>query len=387
VVSKSNMDKYQQKSNFISKIYGISLYMEPKKYEFFEFEAYIIYDRNNPKRKFIISNEYGTDFITTDTFKLYYSKWGENNSGPYVFINHGLMDKRILWNNIIRYLILVGFRVVLFDMLGVGKSTKPIFNNKEKIEKLRWKYDIYYVEGLVNYLIGTSDNFIFISQGWGNGILKKYLERFGQRVLWFACFDDTIHINTIELLSKCSFLPLDLDKKVINNYIPASLGTFQDIIKNKEYNIRIILRELTCKNDDLSLSDEFPIQLDPYLFFKSIIDRAFIMLNTNDILPYHSQKNKDGIRYTKIKNYGIFFSEKMISNRYKFWMPNSRIYNVIHRGNSEEIANQLIEFHNLIFPPGRLNSLPAKYIGFGDFINGNEEEEVKHYLKLYNSLI
>ncbi len=403
--------------------------VEPTMIEMFGFDAYLIYDPQNPNRLFSVATDDGMNKTMTKQFKIAFTRWGwgRNNTGPFVLIGHGVPANQTQWWDVARLLAMVGFRVVTFDMLTMGWSTKPLFDNKEKMEKLRWVHDKYYVNWLADVVFGVGSKFVYIADDWGTGILHKYMETFGNRLLWAGDQDGirggAYPVPEIEDIGQASMLPMDERPQVLAGKIPPAPGSFQmamgganssltQILKtmahtsSKKFNqwsMRPILRPFFSVDYERNATDPrgaaAPFNMPHKNFaLKSMADRAIASLRSGDLSPYHPYKNPGGIRYSQIEVNLMLWSgeyDNMMSSnqrlRYKYWMPKSRVLTqeVPRAGHfsgvdqPKWIATMIIEFHSFLFRPGKPNSLPKPFLGFDGIFKGNEEKEAAAYEKLY----
>ena len=400
----------------------------PTKIEFYQFNAFEIYDPNHSNRLFTVATEDGLNKEMTKIFKIAFSRWGWNNTGPCILINHGVPSNQTQWWAVVRLLTMVGFRVVTFDMLTMGWSTKPLFSNQEKLEKLRWDHDKHYVEGLANHVFGEDTKFIYLSDDWGAGIMHKYMETRWDRLLWVGDQDGirggAYPVPEIEDIGQASMLPMDENPDVIAGKMPPSPGSFQmamgsanqtftQILKTMAYreyekydqlSMRPILRPFFSVDYERNATDPRgaagPFNMPHKNFaLKSMADRAIAALRNGDLMPYHPRKNPRGIKYAQIETNFLLWSgeyDNMMSRnqrfRYKYWMPRSRVLTqeIPRAGHfsgfdqPEKVATVIIEFHNFLFPPGTEHSLPIPFLGFDGNFKGNEEMESLAYRQLYN---
>ena len=404
---------------------------EPQELEYFEFNAATIYDPQNPGRQFDVATDDGFGRTTTDTFKIAYTRWGWNNTGPFVLVNHGVPANQTQWYELVRYLVRAGFRVVVFDMLCMGWSTKPLFLDvEERMEKLRWKYDPYYVEGLVNHVFGETSKFIYLADDWGTGIQNWYAYLFGnKRLIWLGSQDGieggSYPVSEIQGFGFATLLEMDEDPDVLSGKKPPKIGSFQFMMMSSGQTMVQILKsmahEAQWKYDQWSLRrtkrpfysvDYERNATDPrgratvltmppkFYALKSMVDRSAAALSGPDLLPFHSVKNPDGIKYTTITVPWFFWygeNDKMMSrnnrHRFKYWLPNARVFTALvpradHFSGFDQpiwVADMIINFHNDNYPPGTPGSLDVPYLGFDGIWKGNEKEEMAGYARLYMS--
>lgn len=422
-------------------LYGNPREVEPTGIEYIEIPAYQLYAPNNSNYKLYVATDDGMGRRLTDKLRIAYSKWyigtqwqvpggkkPSNQTGPYVLVNHGVPANQTQWYDVIRMLTLVGYRVVVFDMLCMGWSDKPLFQNpEEKKEKLRWDYDVPYVKALADHVFGKNTPFVYLADDWGTGIMYKFMELYSDRLLWAGDQDGirggAYPVPEIEDIGQASFLPMDERPDVLAGKIPPGAGSFQMAMGGANQGITQILKTMAHqsknKYDQWGMRDTlrpfFSVDyertyLDPrgpstpysmphkVFALKSMADRAGTALRSLDLMPYHSTKNPRGIKFTKIRTNFFLWSgehDKMMSRnqrlRYPYWMPNSRVFTALvpradHFSGVDQpkwIAEQIVAFHQLIYPPGRTGSLPGGFLGFQGIMKGNEREESPGYRKLY----
>ncbi len=408
---------------------------EPQELEYFEFDASTIYDPQNPGRQFDVASEDGFGRTKTNTFKIAYTRWGWNNSGPFVLINHGVPANQTQWYEVVRYLVRAGFRVVVFDMLCMGWSTKPLFlNMEERMEKLRWKYDPYYVEGLVKHVFGNNSKFIYLADDWGTGIQNWYayydaINTFNRpsRLLWLGSQDGieggSYPVSEIQGFGFATLLEMDEDPDVLSGKKPPKIGSFQFMLMSSGQTMVQILKSMAheahWKYDQWSLRrtkrpfysvDYERDATDPrgratvltmppkFYALKSMVDRSAAALSSPDLLPFHSVKNPDAIKYTMIRVPWFFWygeNDKMMSrnnrHRFKYWLPNSNVFTALvpradHFSGLDQpiwVADMIINYHTYNYPPGQPGSLKVPYLGFDGIWKGNEKGEMANYSHLY----
>ncbi len=408
-------------------LYGSPEAVEPKAVEYFSFEAYQIYDPRNPDRLFDVASDDGFRKVQTKIFKIAHTRWQKPGStGPHVLINHGVPANMTQWFKVARYLAMVGFRVVVFDMLTMGRSTKPLFNNEEKMEKLRWHMDVPYVNALADEVFGSGCPFIYLADDWGTGILHKYLEIYSDRSIWSGDQDGirggAFPISEVKAIGRASMLPMDERSEVLAGRIPPDPGSFQAVMGAADQTIVQILKTMTKRQDEVydrwglnSTLDPFfstdyerpatspkgianPVNM-PIKFYalKSMADRSGAALISTDLMPHHRRLNPGGIKYSQIRTILYLWSgenDNMMPRnqrlRYKEWLRNSRVFSALipragHFSGLDQpewIANNIIAFHNFLYPPGREGSLPAGFMGYSGIYKGNEREEAAAYRRL-----
>jgi pimeloyl-ACP methyl ester carboxylesterase len=409
-------------------LYGNPDEVKPNGISYYEFDAYKVYDPEIVDREYVVATDDGNSFVKTTKFKIAYSFWGRKNTGILMICIHGVPANQTQWYDVCRRLALVGYRVVALDMLTMGKSTKPLFDDEEKADKLRWIYDREYIRMMVDDLFGPKTKFIFAADDWGTAILQKFIEKYYDRVIFFYDQDGirggAYPVPEIEAIGRAALLPLDLREQFLKGLTTPAPGTFQDAMKGSDQTVTQILKTMAStaagKYDQWSMRSTLnpffdtdyerpdtdargayvPVKSPPKFFaLRSMADRAGYALRTSDLLPYHPEKNKDGIDFVSVKTYGLFMSgdqDKMMSRnvrfRYTYWMPQSRIFsdtipNADHFAGfdrPEYVATQIIAFHNFLIPPGNPGAVPKAFLGFDGIFKGNEREEAQGYDKLYS---
>jgi pimeloyl-ACP methyl ester carboxylesterase len=398
-------------------LYGDPRLVEPTEIEFMAFKAYQIYNPKNPDWTMYVASDDGMSKVKTDVLKIAYSRWEKPDStGPFLLINHGVPANQTQWYDIARMLALVGFRVVVFDMLCMGWSSKPLFENvEEKKEKLRWDYDVLYVDALADFVFGKDAKFVYMADDWGAGIMHKYMEKHYNRVLWFGDQDGirggAYPVPEIEDIGRASFLPMEKFIEAMgsaDSSITQTLKTmaFRSSKKYDQWSMRDILRPFFSQDYERTYLEKdgpgSPYSMPHKVYaLKSMADRAGTALISLDLMPFHKEKNPRGIKYADINTTLYLWSgenDNMMSRnqrfRYQYWMPNSRVFhNLIPRAGHfsgvdqpKRIATNVITFHQLLYPPGghaQEYTLPAGFLGFDGTMKGSEREESVNYEKLY----
>ncbi len=120
-------------------------------------------------------------------FDIFYRKMGVSTNSPPILMLHGVPTNLNQYTEIQRYLSRF-FRTISIDMMGMGKSSKPLsyksnFAQEDEegnlIESTRenpwlWKYDAEYIYKIMSDLYPNDEKFIFIADDWGAGIALTY---------------------------------------------------------------------------------------------------------------------------------------------------------------------------------------------------------------------
>ena len=408
-------------------IYGSATAVEPKAVEFYEYEPWKVWQQlgDTPDTDYTVATDDGMGMMDTKVFKIAYSRWRRPDidpaSMPKVLINHGVPANQTQWYDIARLLAMVGFDVVVFDMLTMGWSTKPLLDRGPKMERLRWVYDVPYVDGLADEVFGKGTKFVYFADDWGTGIQQKYLEQHWDRVLWWADQDGirggAYPVAEIQAIGRASNLQSDLRPPVLAGEMPPDPGSFQAALGASDQTIVQILKTMAHQSDrrynQWSLRDmkrpfydvdyERPgagtFNMFPKFFaLKSMADRALAALRPGDLMNYDPVDNPGGIKFAEIEGIGLFYSgeyDRMMSAnqrlRYPYWMPRAKIFTQLipradHFSGFDQptwVATMLVAFHLGNFPPGTPGSIPVVFLGFDGIWKGTEEQEAAGYARRY----
>ena len=251
------------------------------------------------------------DSKTERDFKIRYTLMGD--AGPVVLFLHGVPTNRKQWYSVQRRLAPF-FRTISIDMLGMGESDKPTdyATAKTNFEFWKWKYDVPYVRGLMGDMF-RGQRFHFVTDDWGCAILLKFAELYPGELLTQIYLDpvafDGHPVAEIQAIGRGATIE-DKDQ------FEAAFGTFDQtlvqILKTMTYDMNVwnqySLRDIKGTYVDVdyerpngfvgpgATSQTMELHFDA---IRVLAQRAAI-LSPNLLLPYDSELNPEGVRYSRI---------------------------------------------------------------------------------------
>ncbi|NRT10563.1 MULTISPECIES: haloalkane dehalogenase [Flavobacterium] len=117
--------------------------------------------------------------------KMHYVDEGDKNSEHTFLLIHGNPTSSYLWRNIIPYVSALG-RVVVPDLIGMGKSDKPDID-------YTLKDHIAYLDAFVEKL--GLKNVILVIQDWGSGLGFNYANQHRENVKGIVFFEAMVQVS------------------------------------------------------------------------------------------------------------------------------------------------------------------------------------------------
>jgi len=117
--------------------------------------------------------------------KMHYVDEGDKNSKDTFLLIHGNPTSSYLWRNIIPYVSALG-RVVVPDLIGMGKSDKPDID-------YTLKDHIAYLDAFVEKL--GLKNVILVIQDWGSGLGFNYANQHRENVKGIVFFEAMVQVS------------------------------------------------------------------------------------------------------------------------------------------------------------------------------------------------
>jgi pimeloyl-ACP methyl ester carboxylesterase len=266
---------------------------------------------------------HGAETRWTREFEIAWTKWGDR--GPLVLFLHGVPTNRAQWEPVQREVARF-CRTISIDMLGMGESTKPrLYGRKENPglnpgdnERWYWQSDVEYVEKLMQHEY-PGEKFFFVADDWGSGILSHYAARHNDRLLGIAHLDpitfDGYPVNEIQAIGRASQIP---DTPEGDQLFAQLFGAFDQTLVQiyktmvydpnvyNQYNLRWITfpyvdvdYERNGAGDGVTdVAKSTTLRLKWHAI-RVLAERAAI-LSPALLLPYHPQRNPNGVRYDAI---------------------------------------------------------------------------------------
>ena len=336
-------------------------------------------------------------------FQIHYTVMGDNKKCPPVLFLHGVPTNKDQYIEVQRYLSRF-FTTVSIDMLGMGKSSKPLeYVSNTGENAWLWKYDCDYIYELMNELF-PGEKFIFVADDWGGGIALTY-----------ACHD--VYHNTLEhlfLLDPISFdgYPVNeiqaigrLSKVEDEDTFRMLVGAFDQTVvqilktmvydssKFDQFNLRRIMSPYVNSNYTTEPRlDSKTMNLD-YHAIRVLADRASI-LSPSLLLPL-TDENPNGINYDHMitpmtiiwgENDNMMPAIQAQEFIQVFDNVNVFVYYVQHAGHfvavdqPERVSTIIINQIQSLFGPKRLK---VPFFGLYGIAKGSEKEMINKLSPLF----
>jgi pimeloyl-ACP methyl ester carboxylesterase len=255
----------------------------------------------------------------TDEFEIAYTKVG--NQGPLALFLHGVPCNRGQWEEVQRY---IGrfCETIAIDMLGMGESTQPRMYGRRKDpaenDCWHWQNDVDYIEKLMQAEY-PGRKFVLIADDWGSGIASHYAAQHNDRILALVQLDpitfDGYPVNEIQAIGRASQIPNTPEgDQMFAGAFGAFDQTLVQILKTmihdpsvyNQYNLRLLIfpyvdvdYDRNAAGDGVSdVAKSTTLRLNLHNM-RVLADRAAI-LSPALLLPHHSKKNPNGVRYQDI---------------------------------------------------------------------------------------
>ncbi len=268
----------------------------------------------------LVDPPHGTQTRWTDEFEIAWTKMGK--AGPLVLFLHGVPTNRTQWEDIQGHVSRFA-ETIAIDMLGMGESTKPRMYGGEGTtspnSRWHWKNDLDYIEKLMQHYY-PGRKFIFVADDWGSGIASHYAGEHGATrldalVQLDAIAFDGYPVHEIQAIGRASMIPNTPEGDA---QFAAAMGAFDQtlvqIYKTMVYDSSVYnqykLRGVTFPYVDVDyhrntdrdgvsdVAKSVTLRLKMHNI-RVLADRAAI-LSPALLLPYHPEKNPNGVKYTNI---------------------------------------------------------------------------------------
>ena len=263
---------------------------------------------------------HGTETHWTREFEIAWTKWGD--AGPLVLLLHGVPTNRAQWGPVQRHLARF-CQTISIDMLGMGESTKPRLYGRKDDPSLHpggnqlwyWKSDVDYVDKLMQHEY-PGQQFFFVADDWGSGILSHYAARHSNRLLGFVHLDaiafDGYPVNEIQAIGRASQIPDapegdELFAQLFGAFDQTLVQIYKTMVHQpavyNQYNLRWITfpyvdveYERNVRRDgDVDVAKSTTLRLRMHAI-RVLAERAAI-LSPALLLPYDAEKNPEGGNY------------------------------------------------------------------------------------------
>jgi len=292
----------------------------------------------------------------TNIFQIAYTVWGDR--GPWVLLLHGVPTNKSQYYTLQKRL--APFcRTISIDMLGMGESSKPqtygsqissddkyqwVYQKlSEGNQPYDWVFDTIYIEQ-IRTLVMNNEQFFFIADDWGGGILSHYASMFPRHTLgniWInpIAFDG-YPVAEIQAFGRAS----QLNDQDFQQAMGAADQTMVQILKSmvhdpskwNQYNLRDIKRPYVDVDYESPGANSITLQLD-MIALRSLCDRAAI-LAPELLLPYDPVENRKGVDYNSIVS-----PCKIIWGQQDNMMPERQAWRFLYALSNAEVSIQSID--------------------------------------------
>ena len=265
------------------------------------------------------SDIHGFKQVWSHDFKIAWTKMGQK--GPLVLFLHGVPTNRSQWEEV-QGQVSRFCETISIDMLGMGESSMPRLygrkHNSAPNDQWHWVHDTDYIEKLMQQEY-PERKFIFVADDWGSGIASHYAARFPHRLEALAQLDpiafDGYPVNEIQAIGRASEIPNTAEGDAqfamlfaaFDQTLVQILKTMvHDPAKYNQYNLRSLTfpyvdidYERNGQGDGVTnVASSASMRLNLHNL-RVLADRAAI-LSPALLLPYHFQKNPNGVNYQAI---------------------------------------------------------------------------------------
>ena len=268
----------------------------------------------------LVDPPHGTKTRWTDEFEIAWTKMGDR--GPLVLFLHGVPTNRAQWEDIQSHVSRFA-ETISIDMLGMGESSKPrLYGGKDVASpnaRWHWVHDTDYIEKLMQHYY-PGRKFTFIADDWGSGIASHYAAKYNDRIDALVQLDpiafDGYPVNEIQAIGRASLIPNTPEG---DQQFAAVMGAFDQTLVQifktmvydssvyNQYKLRLITfpyvdvdyerNKSTDGVADVAKSVSMRLKMHN---IRVLADRAAI-LSPALLLPYHPNKNPNGVKYSNIK--------------------------------------------------------------------------------------
>ncbi len=261
-----------------------------------------------------------------------------------VVLTHGVPVNRKEWYPVAR--LLARFvRVIMVDLLGMGNSTKLI-----KFNFWSWKLHANIFAKMLSDIMSdnwgtwftTHKKIFFGANDWGSGVLQKFIELHGNIFLYGAIPCSAIaldgywvqHIGSLHALTVLPYPSPTFSAEAIR-----FIGTYTGLLETMFHRTSeihnqytMMLFQETYVENSYSDPKKNPKNTEYKAFaVRSLAEQASNILGNGELLPYHSEKNQNGMDFSKW-NVPIL----MLWGKNDKMMPEGQVYrfsNIVHKVN------------------------------------------------------
>ncbi len=250
--------------------------------------------------------------IINNEFDIFYRKMGVSIRSPPILFLHGVPTNLNQYTEIQRYHARIGFRTIAIDMMGMGRSSKPLsyktnatYKDGTRENAWLWKYDMEYIYKLMSDMYPDDAKFFFVADDWGAGIALTYAcsESYRSTVEHLFLIDpiafDGYPIDEIQTVGLSSLLPYDKFKEAMMAFPQTLVQILKTMVHDPSVFDQFILRDFMfpyvvndyTTNPKLNSTTMVP----KFEAIRVLANRAAI-LSPSLLLP-RTEENPQGIDY------------------------------------------------------------------------------------------
>lgn len=365
----------------------------------------------------------------TNKFEIAYTVQGDR--GPVVAFLHGVPTNRYQWFPV-QELVAPFSRTISFDMLGMGESTKvrqyglssegkpiqmiqhsAVDANGRRIDLGKdkpwdWKYDIDWVEQVMQKLFGNEE-FFFVADDWGGGINAHYAARFdSNRLLGFIQLDpiafDGYPVGEIQAIGRASQIADETQFQMLMGAIDQTMNQiFKTMVYDPNVYNQYTLRDIKKTYIDVDYersayrdgedADSLTLRLK-WEAIHTLTERAAI-LAPSLLLPHDKSKNPKGVQWDRITVPTLIMWGKKDNmmpenqkDRYHLIMPNASVQatSIPRAGHfaamdqPDIVAEELIRFFTRVMGVKNMGDI---FLGYTGIWKGDEEDLIADMREIY----
>ena len=225
-------------------------------------------------------------------------------------LTHGVPVNRREWYDTAKLLARFFDKVVVFDLLGMGDSAKPLQFRSGQGWHWSWRLHAQILGAMLSDLFPGVRAFIG-GNDWGGGVIQAYLSETGLPEITGAILISTIalngywvqHIGSLDALAKLPY-PSDMFEVETIRFI----GTFTSLLETMFHRTPHIHNQYTMallQAPYVEVSAYGNVRKNPSTTnyhghaVRVLAEQTSVILGNGELLPYHPKLNQNGLRFTR----------------------------------------------------------------------------------------
>lgn len=238
---------------------------------------------------------------------------GDSGTPTVLVLTHGVPVNRREWYDAAKLLARFFDRVVVFDLLGMGDSSKPLqFHSRQGAWHWSWRLHARILGAMISDLFPGRRVFIG-GNDWGGGVIQAYLSLAGAPglpVVAGAILGSPIAFNGywvqhIGALRALAMLPYPSD--VFQAETVRFIGTFTSLLETMFHRTphnhnQYTMAPLQAPYAEVSaywnvLKNPASTNYNAHAV-RVLAEQASVVLGNGELLPHHPRRNQNGLRFT-----------------------------------------------------------------------------------------